>query len=646
MAFVACTQNDVEELSANRADVPETLTVGFEGGDTRIELNEALKTVWTEGDEVSVFYQSYDNTRWGFQGATGDRSGDLTLVSGNVGDNTMNNTIVVYPYSDSYAIDANTHAVAASLPAVQSYKDGSYGAEGNIMVAESEFTQFVLKSVCGWLRVELTGEGESVKSITLRGNAGEQVAGLVYINAADASIALAGSEVEESLVATEMVLNCGDGVELGAEATEFYVALLPQTFEKGMTVEVDYSNGNSQTLVCENNVTIRRNHISPINIEASEEEDIVNSQIFYTATAKVEPYDASAFNVVIVSNEWNEATGEGVITFNGKLTTIGGWAFYYCESLTSITIPDSVTTIGDAAFQCCESLTSVTIPDSVTTIGWYAFSQCFSLTSVTIGNSVTMIGVQVFYECTSLTSVTIPNSVTTIGDGAFRYCSSLTSVTIGDSVTTIGGYAFCDCSSLTSVTIPDSVTTIGNGAFGCCSSLTSVTIGDSVTTIGNYAFEDCSSLSSVTIPDSVTTIGGYAFLDCTSLTSVTIPDSVTTIGNGAFNGCDSLTSVTIPDSVTTIGERAFYYCSSLTSVTIGNSVTTIGISAFYNCTSLTSVYCKATTPPSLGDYVFKYYDYGYVNIGCPIYVPAESVKAYKAADGWSDYAYDIVGYNF
>ena len=49
MAFVACTQNEVEELSANRADVPETLTVGFEGGDTRIELNEALKTVWTEG---------------------------------------------------------------------------------------------------------------------------------------------------------------------------------------------------------------------------------------------------------------------------------------------------------------------------------------------------------------------------------------------------------------------------------------------------------------------------------------------------------------------------------------------------------------------------------------------------------------------
>ena len=66
IAFVACTQNDVKELTANRVDVPETLTVGFEGGDTRVELNEVLKTVWSAGDEVSVFYRSYENMCWAF----------------------------------------------------------------------------------------------------------------------------------------------------------------------------------------------------------------------------------------------------------------------------------------------------------------------------------------------------------------------------------------------------------------------------------------------------------------------------------------------------------------------------------------------------------------------------------------------------
>ena len=592
MAFVACTQNEVEELSANRADVPETLTVGFEGGDTRIELNEALKTVWTEGDEVSVFYQSYDNTRWAFQGTTGDRSGELKLVSGEITNQTMDNIVVAYPYDTNYRIDIEDKALHASLPAVQSYKEGSYGAEGNIMVAESDYRQFILKSVVGWLRVELTGEGESVKSITLRGNAGEQLAGDILVNAADASCILASegaatednSEVagnlmlEESIL-TEITLNCGSGVELGAKAKSFYIGLLPQTFEKGMTIEIGYANGKSHTLVYENAITISRNHISPINIEANVEVEVPTNQLWYTATEKVVPYNASAFNVAIISNEWDETTGEGVITFDGELTTIGYYAFYECDSLTSITIPDSVTTIGNNAFCSCDSLNEFK--------GKYA------------------------------------------ADGGRCLIKDNTLI------------AYAEASG-TTYTIPDSVTMIGNYAFSGCRSLTSVTIGDSVTTIGGSAFHSCYSLTSVTIGDSVTTIGEQAFYNCESLTSITIPDSVTTIGDDAFLGCSSLTSVTIPDSVTTIGGYAFYGCSSLTSITIPDSVTTIGYMAFYNCESLTSVYCEATTPPTLGDgYVFDYNA-----SGRKIYVPAESVEAYKAASGWSKYASYIVGYNF
>ena len=185
------------------------------------------------------------------------------------------------------------------------------------------------------------------------------------------------------------------------------------------------------------------------------------------------------------------------------------------------------------------------------------------------------------------------------------------------------------------------VTTIGEDAFYWCDSLTSVTIPDSVTTIGDRAFSECYSLTSVTIPDSVTTIGGYAFYNCSSLTSITIPDSVTTIEDYAFGSCRSLTSVTIPDSVTSIGTRAFAYCSSLTSVTIPDSVTSIGDEAFSYCSSLTSVYCKAVTPPAGGYYMFD--DNA---SGRKIYVPMESVEAYKSADGWIDHADAIEGYDF
>ena len=118
-----------------------------------------------------------------------------------------------------------------------------------------------------------------------------------------------------------------------------------------------------------------------------------------------------------------------VIPDDGSVTSIGNSAFCDCDSLTSVTIPDSVTSIGSYAFFGCDSLTSVTIGDSVTSIGIYAFSGCDSLTSVAIPDSVTSIRGSAFFDCSSLTSVTIPDSVTSIRDDAFAYCDSLTSVT-------------------------------------------------------------------------------------------------------------------------------------------------------------------------------------------------------------------------
>ena len=225
--------------------------------------------------------------------------------------------------------------------------------------------------------------------------------------------------------------------------------------------------------------------------------------------------------------------------------------------------------------------------------------------------------------------------------------AGLTEYTIPNSVTKIGWSAFYSCTSLTRVTIPDSVTSIGNDAFNSCTSLTSVTIPDSVTSIGDEVFTNCSSLKAF--------YGKFASADnrClivdgvlnsfapAGLTQYTIPDSVTSIGKEVFYGCKSLTSITIPDSVTEIGGYAFQNCISLTSVTIPDSVTSIGAAAFYYCTSLTRVYCKPTTPPTGGSYMF-----GDNASGRKIYVPRNSVNAYKAKSYWSDYASYIEGYDF
>jgi len=195
---------------------------------------------------------------------------------------------------------------------------------------------------------------------------------------------------------------------------------------------------------------------------------------------------------------------------------------------------------------------------TVTSIRYSAFYSCDSLTSVSIPDSVEQIGTNLFVGCSKLKTISVSPDhpyFATIDGVLFRkadkalisYPAGIKSstYTIPQGIASIGDYAFDSCTSLTSVSIPDSVTSIGDCAFGSCTSLTSVSITDSVTSIGDYAFGSCTFLTSVSIPDSVTSIGDRAFSYCKSLTSVSIPNSVAAIGDYAFSDCPNLT-LTVP----------------------------------------------------------------------------------------------------
>ena len=363
---------------------------------------------------------------------------------------------------------------------------------------------------------------------------------------------------------------------------------------------------------------------------------IINSKIVETnyTSSNYPSYD---------SNGWLYKAKFTKLTIGDNITKIGNYAFNGCTSLTSVTIPDSVTSIGDLAFFGCSSLTAF--------YGKYASSDNRCLIVDGVLNS--------FAIGCGVASYTIPNSVISIGANAFRNCTSLTSVTIGNGVTSIGDCAFVGCSSLTSITIPNSVTSIGDGAFSGCSSLTSVHISD-ISAWCKIVFEE----SSFSYHDPAYYVTAnplrYAknlYLNGELITELTIPDSVTSIGEFAFCHYSSLTSVTIPDSVTSIGTRAFYHCSNLLSVTIPESVVFIGFEAFYTGGGINDVYCKSTIPPSTGFFFTRENDEGYwggfgiysgedYGDNFKIYVPRNSVEAYKAASGWDEYSWHIVGYDF
>ena len=348
-------------------------------------------------------------------------------------------------------------------------------------------------------------------------------------------------------------------------------------------------------------------------------------------------YDASGDTITITDCDTG-ASGTLIIpgTIGGKpVTSIGEDAFFECEFLTSITIPEGVTSIGDWAFDECYALRTVTIPDSVTSIGDWAFYCCEDLTSIIIPDSVTSIGEGAFSKCSALTTIEVGagNVNYTDVDGVLfntdktllhTYPADKTGAnyTIPDSVTSIGTSAFRECTSLTNITIPDSVTSIGYAAFRYCTNLNSITIPEGVTSIGNWAFDDCYALRTVTIPDSVTSIGDGAFDECERLNSITIGNGVTSIGYAAFYCCNNLSSITIPQSVTSIGENAFDFCINLTSITIPEGVTSIKEKTFLDCWSLTNIIFLGNAP-RLGFQAFHQ-------------VPANAkVYIYEGASGFS-----------
>ena len=589
--FAACSKDTTEDINV----LPDgILRVSFSEDDSRVQLDENSRTVWNEGDQISVFNKTDGNECWRFDGKTGDTVGTISRVSGSAGGSAIGKIFAVYPYAESNAVSADG-TITTEIPATQKYCADSYGVGNNIMVASSESGDLAFKNALGWIKIRLSGT-ETVKSLVLEGNDGETLTGTATIDA-DLTVSLAAD------AAKSLTLDCGEGVALSSDPTAFYFAVVPQVFEKGISVTAHYSDGSTFKKSTDKTITVERNHIVPM---AEIVSSVPNNQIWYTSANNeiIEPYATDVFGANIISNTYEN--GKGIITFDEEVKVIGNSVFDGCYNLTTISIPNSVTKIGTFAFSGCSNLKSIIIPDGITEIEDHAFFCCGSLTSVVIGNGVSEIGDYAFFCCGSLRSVVIGNGITTIGEAAFSECRDLTTfygkfasednkclIVDGNlvafapfgieeyitptTVTAIAPMAFYRNTELKRITISEGVTSINHSAFMCDPSddtkLEYVYLPSTLTNIEPYIFARCKNIKKFEGNCPLITDDGYSliidnylqhgrtymvhFATGAGLTSYTIPEGVEGIENYCFYCAETLASLTLPKSLKNIGELAF-----------------------------------------------------------------------------------------
>ena len=291
-------------------------------------------------------------------------------------------------------------------------------------------------------------------------------------------------------------------------------------------------------------------------------------------------YKTTSSSTVEVSSKRPNYSGDIIIpevVTNNKntysVTSIGGYAFYVCSSLASVTIPNSVTSIGHGAFQYCSSLTSVTIPNSVTSIGSSAFEGCQNLVDIQIPSSVKTIGNKAFYACGGLKSIRMEEGVTSIGEYAF-WVNDVDSVVVPNSVKTIGEGAF---RRIHYIVVGNGIEKLAkNFALDCDSIKFHCSIGDS------WFYLNKLSVKRLIFAEGCKTIGSLAFFQC-PIVSVDFGKTVESIGKEAFYKCNIRTlNMRQASSLKSIRDDAFYLGCHISEFYIPKSVNSIGYRAFMN----------------------------------------------------------------
>ena len=296
---------------------------------------------------------------------------------------------------------------------------------------------------------------------------------------------------------------------------------------------------------------------------------------------------------------------------NDVLTVFPNAAFYYCENLKKVTMPDHLVSMAGSnnkstsyAFYGCTSLKEIELPASLQYMGGYMFGYS-GIEKVTIpanvafttkGTGSALNGASLFRYASELKEVVFsnPENATHIPQYFFNGCTNLTKIEGFENVEYIAGYAFQNCTSIESIDL-SKVTFLYTYVFDGCTNLKSVKFGEGLTQMGgstssvtntSYVFRN-TGLEEVVLPQSLKLLTASNFYGCTNLKKVDL-GGVTKVGNSSFNGCTSLTEVIGIENVTQLGNTVFVNCTSLETIDV-SKVTSFGNQMFDGCTALKEV---------------------------------------------------------
>ncbi len=573
LLLAGCTKADVDTAGQPKINA-QKFYAEFAEEETRTFVDEKVRLLWTKGDLQTIFTTTL-NKKYQFDGETGDNSGTFSEVATSQfgTGNSVSANYAVYPYSSSNKL-SNDEVLTLSLPATQKYAENTFGQDANTMVAVTSgpndyFLPF--KNVGGFLRLRLYGKFVKVKSIELRGNNNEKIAGRATVVAKYSQSPV----LEMSGDATETItLDCGEGVTLGATeetAKDFWIVVPPTTFTNGFTVTITDTAGATMEKSTTKSYTVERNvlkSMTAFEVKTAETPIPPDNEIWYATSDgtvcdinRETPFDAN-----VVSNTYHN--GHGIITFDAPVTRINRYTFNGPFALTELYLPDCIEYLGYYAISY-NKLSTLRIPKNLKQVetGGLFNLDLYSFSGEQVsedGKCVIIDGVLCGFAPKGIKEYTIPKGVKTIGGGVFPG-SEIENIHFPEGLETIDAYAFQSCRRLKSVTLPSSLKELGPYAFNFCTSIDGF--------YGNPAFhtEDNKCLimhSQQSIPGPwISRFVGYG------LSEYTIPDGIVSIDYYAFDS-DDLIRVTIPNSVVSVCSPAFSYCSNLEEYMVPMCLTT------------------------------------------------------------------------